>query len=294
VRFKLSGLLYSETGATREYPILLEPPTGVANINDRVKTTFGPNSYTTTEQGSGNLDLFGGHLLDIDMIACKYKFIFAVSINNSVLTYSDIDPIDSVDSSVGTLYSGFYPIPITSSTLSGSANFPVFYPSVMPSPLPSEYCFVVAAVPGVVAYDAGGDMGSASVTWEFKPVLTTGGLPTPTPTPIPTGTIAGNVTNASAGKPIAGATVNAGIAAAKTDINGNYSIKIASGTYNVKASASGYADKTSTITVPPATKVIMNFALQPIGGDDSSAKAPGFEVIMVGIGMILALALRRR
>src|SRR5204863_4686228 len=60
----------------------------------------------------------------------------------------------------------------------------------------------------------------------------------------PHGDIAGTVTNAADGKPIAGATVTAGTASGSTDANGHYDLSVAVGTYDVTAAAYGYQSKT--------------------------------------------------
>ena len=55
------------------------------------------------------------------------------------------------------------------------------------------------------------------------------------------GSLAGTVTKAATGEPIAGATVTAGGLAADTDAGGHYSFaSIATGTYTVTASCAGF------------------------------------------------------
>jgi phosphatidylinositol-3-phosphatase len=78
-----------------------------------------------------------------------------------------------------------------------------------------------------------------------------------------TGSISGNVTNAVTGAPIAGATV-AGPGSATTDPTGNYQFaSIAAGTYVLTASASGYQNSSSTVTVSSGANSTQNFALSP-------------------------------
>ncbi len=78
------------------------------------------------------------------------------------------------------------------------------------------------------------------------------------------GTIAGNVTNASSGSAISGATVTANGMMATTDANGSYNISIAAGTYNVTASATGYQSNTTTgVVVTSGNVTTQNFALTP-------------------------------
>ncbi|CAG1006477.1 Serine-aspartate repeat-containing protein D [Methanosarcinales archaeon] len=74
------------------------------------------------------------------------------------------------------------------------------------------------------------------------------------------GTIAGAVTNES-GSAIAGATVAADTQSNITDINGNYTISIGSGTYTLTASATGYQSNSTSITVTSGATVTQNFAL---------------------------------
>jgi len=257
VKFALVDIHPFSTNSTKRYAIV--GPTGVANLNDRATDYSGP--ITATLQGSGSPDLFTA-ILEIDFSACKYKFSFASTIYKTVEIGLPVP--------VGSGASGYYPIPITSSILSGSADFPAQFWVPL---VPANYY-----VPGGLGHyvdEAGGQLGSASVTWEFKPPLTPGGTEI-------NGTIAGNVINASSGLPIAGATVNAGGMRTSTDTNGHYSISIAPGSYTVTARASGYWSSLASVTVPPGAMVIQDFELQPgeVPGDsDGDGKVNDLELL---------------
>jgi hypothetical protein len=80
------------------------------------------------------------------------------------------------------------------------------------------------------------------------------------------GTIAGTVTNATSGQAISMATVSADGLSNVTDVNGNYSISIAAGTYTVAASATGYQNNSTSITVTSGATSTLNFALIPRTG----------------------------
>jgi hypothetical protein len=93
----------------------------------------------------------------------------------------------------------------------------------------------------------------------------TNGFVDPTVIVAANGTIAGNVTNASNGSAISGATVTADGMMATTDANGIYSISIAAGTYNMTANATGYQTNTTTGVVVTAGNVTtQDFALTPL------------------------------
>ncbi len=180
--FRLEGASTNDFGS---YSILVGSETGVANLNDMVKTTYTagspPTTETTTEIMQGNSLDTANVILSLDLTTCKYQFFFSPFVN-PVHTYNNVPQVSS-RTLVGVSNSGFYQIPITG-LLSGSANFPV-YKEITPSTDMEQY------KPGglgsnVINYAS--DMGSASVTWEFKPILTQGGIPTSTPTPINTPT----------------------------------------------------------------------------------------------------------
>ena len=240
------------------YTIVQGSDTGVVNLNDMIKETtqgFGviPTIISTmTSQGSGSPSITSS-TLDVDLNTCKYKFTFYTMVN-SIHTDADTSGTFisfSQEIPVGTAESGLYPIPITSTILSGSANFPV-YVDIAPLTDMDQY------TPGGLWADHSldvNDPGSAAVTWEFKPAGFPGG--------VQTSTIAGNVTNASSGMPITGATVAAGSITATTDTHGNYAISVLPGVYTVTASAQGYRSSNAGVAVPAGATVIQNFALQP-------------------------------
>ncbi len=91
--------------------------------------------------------------------------------------------------------------------------------------------------------------------------------PTPTSTPLVNGTIEGNVTDASTGTAISGATVTTGGVTSTTDANGSYSIILEAGTYDVTASATGYLNNTIIgVVVTSGNVTTQDFALIPAPG----------------------------
>lgn len=86
--------------------------------------------------------------------------------------------------------------------------------------------------------------------------------------PPQTGTIAGTVTNANTGMPIAGATVTVDTGESDTtDSSGNYSIpNVSVGTHAVTASATGFQSQTQNATVNANQTTTVNFALSPVVG----------------------------
>jgi N-acetylneuraminic acid mutarotase len=82
----------------------------------------------------------------------------------------------------------------------------------------------------------------------------------------PHGTVAGSVTDSSSGDPIAGATVSTADGhSATTDASGHYSLSVPVGTYDITASAFGYADQTvSGVEVDQGQTVNEPFALDAV------------------------------
>jgi N-acetylneuraminic acid mutarotase len=82
----------------------------------------------------------------------------------------------------------------------------------------------------------------------------------------PHGIVAGTVTDTSTGDPISGATVATGDGQqATTDASGHYSLSLPVGTYDVTASAFGYASKTvNGVVVGDGQTVNESFALDPV------------------------------
>jgi N-acetylneuraminic acid mutarotase len=80
----------------------------------------------------------------------------------------------------------------------------------------------------------------------------------------PHGTLAGKVTDASNSNPVAGAKVDTSFGSTTTDANGNYSIGLPVGTYDVTYSAFGYATHTETnVQITDGNTTTVNVALQP-------------------------------
>jgi RHS repeat-associated protein len=82
----------------------------------------------------------------------------------------------------------------------------------------------------------------------------------------PPATLSGNVT--SSGSPVAGATVSAlgpASMAVSTDSNGNYTMSgLPGGTYDVKASKSGYLDQVKTVSLSAGYTTVLPFSLTKI------------------------------
>ena len=80
----------------------------------------------------------------------------------------------------------------------------------------------------------------------------------------PSGTLSGTVTDASTNQPIAGAAVNTSLGSTVTGANGNYSLPLPAGTYDVTYSSFGYATSTQTgVSITDGTTTTVNVALQP-------------------------------
>jgi N-acetylneuraminic acid mutarotase len=81
----------------------------------------------------------------------------------------------------------------------------------------------------------------------------------------PYGTVAGTVTDAGDGHPLAGASVSAGSATDMTDAAGHYDLALPVGTYDVTAAAYGYASKTNAgVTVTQGATTTSDFALSAV------------------------------
>ncbi len=78
------------------------------------------------------------------------------------------------------------------------------------------------------------------------------------------GTIAGQVTSAATGLPLANVSVSFNITATRaTDASGNFSAALLPDTYQVRASAPGYFPQNFTVNLANGAAVTQNFALQP-------------------------------
>ena len=105
--------------------------------------------------------------------------------------------------------------------------------------------------------------GNASVTVTGGQTATANLALQPAPT---TGTISGTVTDASTSKPIAGASVSTqpAMTTATSDAQGNYAISdVDEGSYTVTASASGYMDNSTNVTVTAGQTTTCNLELEP-------------------------------
>ena len=81
------------------------------------------------------------------------------------------------------------------------------------------------------------------------------------------GAISGQVTNASTGAALAGATVSFSGGSTTMDSNGAYSFSnVAPGTYNVTASQTGFSSQTASVTVNSGATATLNFQLSPAAG----------------------------
>ena len=85
---------------------------------------------------------------------------------------------------------------------------------------------------------------------------------TPPPT---TGSVAGKVTDAADGSPIAGATVTCSMSSVVTNSNGEFTITdLAEGTYTITASAAGYREASQSVSVNAGETSVANFALDKL------------------------------
>ncbi len=87
----------------------------------------------------------------------------------------------------------------------------------------------------------------------------------PSCTPAPHGTLTGAVTNASSSAPIPGASVQAGVFSTITNASGVYTFaSLPVGTYNVTASAFGFASQTASgVPITGGNTTVQDFALAP-------------------------------
>ncbi|MEP0775507.1 MAG: carboxypeptidase regulatory-like domain-containing protein, partial [Acidobacteriota bacterium] len=94
-------------------------------------------------------------------------------------------------------------------------------------------------------------------------------------TPSGFGTLNGTVINANTLAPIGGATVQAGAYSTTTQANGTYAMNLPVGTYDVTASAFGYAPQTvNGVSITDGNTTTQDFALTPT----ASAELDGFVV----------------
>ena len=104
----------------------------------------------------------------------------------------------------------------------------------------------------------------------------------PTCTTAPSGTLQGTVTDSSNSNPIAGAQISVAPigASTATDANGNYSLTLPVGSYDVTASAFGYSSQSATgVAINDGATTVQDFALTPapshtVSGHVSGAGTP--------------------
>lgn len=87
----------------------------------------------------------------------------------------------------------------------------------------------------------------------------------------PAGTVEGTVTDDDTGDPIEGALVQVGAFSGVTDADGEYSIVVGAGTYDITASRFGYTSETVTgVAVADGATVVQDFTLVPLQTVDLS------------------------
>ncbi len=103
--------------------------------------------------------------------------------------------------------------------------------------------------------NANGDGGTLQ-SWGLEITYTSGGAES--------GTLRGQVTDASTGEPLVNATVFADVVSTSTDSNGNYTLPLPVGTYDVSAEAAGYVSETVTdVEIVANEETTLDFALEP-------------------------------
>lgn len=177
VRFRLEG------NASKVYEGVKGSETGVVNINNMEKSTHESNGVWSSHTVQGSSIDFGNYvfsLLFLDLTTCKYKFGFYPGVNGTSTraTHEGKTYVTNFHGLLSNIGSGSYPI--TGTILNGNANFPAY--SDIPTTSIDYYFANYGGYYNVV-------MGSAAVTWEFKPANDTSPTPTPIPTPTPTPTV---------------------------------------------------------------------------------------------------------
>lgn len=90
------------------------------------------------------------------------------------------------------------------------------------------------------------------------------------------GALAGTVTDATTGLPVAGATVSYAAASTVTNSSGAYTLaKAPLGTYQLTASAAGYTSQSQSVTVGAAATTTQGFSLAPLPGSISGVVSDG-------------------
>jgi hypothetical protein len=236
---------YGETDSNGDYTIATNLGTGTYNI-----TAFYPTDYITGEV-TGVSVIAGSITSGIDLPLNRSGIIsgrITASPSGAPLANVSVDASSSEGAYFGFATSnatGYYSIV---SGL-GSGNYTVF--ASYDSAYPNETTGVIVTA------------GSETPNVDMQITV---------PAPTPSGIIMGKVTDESNSKPIEDAYVSAeginGSGSAYTDSNGNYVISegLATGSYDVTASATGYNSTTITdvaVTVSQTTSNV-NFQLTPI------------------------------
>ncbi len=136
----------------------------------------------------------------------------------------------------------------------GSGEYPASYAYAQPPALNDvtsgkngscDPAYLCTAGPG---YDGPTGLGSPNGTAAFKALG-------------PHGDVAGTVTDASSGAPIAKATVSAGAARDTTDVQGHYDLTLPVGTHDVTATMFGYDASQASVTIAEGATATHDFAL---------------------------------
>ena len=206
--------------------------------------------------------VFGSLQLQLSATAAQYQFVTVLG-----KTFTTIDsgtiPCRGYGTLTGTVTDSLTGNPIASATISysGASTQTGISGSYTLSKAPLGTYQLTATAPGYSDQ-------SQAVT--VNPAATSTGAFNLAPL---AGSVSGVVTDAASGAVLAGATVSYSGGQATTDDSGAYTFTgITEGTYDVSASASGYAAQTLSVTVGPGQAASQNFALAPFGVGTASGQ----------------------